>query len=471
MLHVLPTLCIDNVIQQPNGLTWFDASHKCGDNGLEFDEKILMNIKRLREGNREFWFGMAMYRLRTPWIQIIGCYRVDESTTNKYPSLVLCQSSCNSSTFFGYNNFSKACICLSEATDNRINITTCNIRNSSDVYFVYKKYKGNDIEGSGSCAILFCKDGKTKLNATNCQTRGNQIATVCDDNTKAISKSYTESMNLCFARNKLLLHPGTSCRHRNNSIGFYAWSNVFRAEMGVKLTKEEAGSSKPLKCLSGIIDASNNHKYLNIIAKNCSTKLKWAVCRNENQNVTGSFTKSDSSMEKEFDDLTLLKYIGPIVGGVLAIAVTSVVAVLIVRRRRKNDPLEKIDDTKPTECSNAKQGISLHAYIDSNGRKDYTRNSFGMEVIKSAYEGVEEQEQKHTTYCEIGDTYMESSIEEYDTSNNVNRRKQSAHGNLYDTAADIRDPIDPTYNTLERSPNVDNNVYVHSLPSGKSESD
>ncbi|CAC5424489.1 unnamed protein product [Mytilus coruscus] len=61
-----------------------------------------------------------------------------------------------------------------------------------------------------------------------------------------------------------------------------------------------------------------------------------------------------------------------------------------------------------------------------------------MEVIKSAYEGVEEQEQKHTTLFEIGDTYMESSIEEYDTSNNVNRRKQSAHGNLYDTAADIR---------------------------------
>ncbi|CAC5422648.1 unnamed protein product [Mytilus coruscus] len=205
---------------------------------------------------------------------------------------------------------------------------------------------------------------------------------------------------------------------------------------------KEAGSSKPLQCLSGIIDALNNHKSLNITAKKCSTKLKWAVCRKS-----------------------------PIVGGVLAIAATSVVAVLIVRRRRKNDPFVKIDDTKPTECSNAKQGITLHAYIDSNGRKGYTRNSFRMEVIKSAYEGVEEKEQEHSSYCEIGDTYMESSGGEYDTSNNVNRRKQSAHGNLYDTTADIRDPIDPTYNTLERSPNVDNNVYVHSFPSGKSESD
>lgn len=412
-LFRIQSLCIENVIQQPNGLTWFDASNECGDNGLEFDEKILTNITRFCEGSREFWFGMAMYRLRTPWIQIIGCYRVGESATNKYPSIVLCQASCYSSTFFGYNNFSKTCICLYEAPDNRINITTCNIRNSSDVYFVYKKYEGSDIEGTGSCAILFCKDGKTKLNATNCQTRGNQIATVC----------------------------------------------------------EEAGSSKPLQCLSGIIDALNNHKSLNITAKKCSTKLKWAVCRKKNQNMTGSFTKSDSSMEKEFDDLTLLKYIGPIVGGVLAIAATSVVAVLIVRRRRKNDPFVKIDDTKPTECSNAKQGITLHAYIDSNGRKGYTRNSFRMEVIKSAYEGVEEQEQEHSSYCEIGDTYMESSGGEYDTSNNVNRRKQSAHGNLYDTTADIRDPIDPTYNTLERSPNVDNNVYVHSFPSGKSESD
>ncbi|XP_052086497.1 uncharacterized protein LOC127723802 [Mytilus californianus] len=131
-----------------------------------------------------------------------------------------------------------------------------------------------------------------------------------------------------------------------------------------------------------------------------------------------------------------------------------------------------MDDTKPTECSNEKQGITLHAYVSYNEWKDYKRNSFEMEVIKSEYEGVDEKEKEHTSYCDIGDTYMESSVGEYDTSNNLDKRKQSAHGNLYDTTSGIRNTIDPTYNTLERLPTVDNDeFYVHSFPRGRSESD
>ncbi|CAC5423545.1 unnamed protein product [Mytilus coruscus] len=349
--------------------------------------------------------------------------------------------------FIEMNNMplSKSCVCLSEAPDNSTNITTCNIPNSLDVYFVYKKYEGSDIEGTGSCAISFCKDGNTKLNATNCQTRGKRIATVCDNSTtpKAINRTYAESMSLCFKRNRLLLQPGTFCNHINNSNGLFAWSTVFRAEMSAKLTKEEAGNFKPVRCLSGIVDASNSYKTLNITTRNCSTKLKWVVCRKS-----------------------------PIVGGILAIIISSVIAILIVRKRRKNDPFGKMDDTKPTECSNEKEGITLHAYVGYNECKDYKRNSFEMEVIKSEYEGVDEKEKKHTSYCDIGNAYIESSVGEYDTTNNLNKRKQSVHGNLYDTTSGIRNTIDPTYNTLERLPKVDNDeFYVHSFPRGRSESD
>ncbi|CAC5387694.1 unnamed protein product [Mytilus coruscus] len=50
--------------------TWKVASERCGNNGLEFDEKVLKNIP-IQQDN-EVWIGKNIYRLNTSWIEILG---------------------------------------------------------------------------------------------------------------------------------------------------------------------------------------------------------------------------------------------------------------------------------------------------------------------------------------------------------------------------------------------------------------
>lgn len=59
-----------NQAYHKNKKTWTAASDECNGNGLEFDKKMLTDI----EGsvNKEFWIGMAIYRVTTPWIELVG---------------------------------------------------------------------------------------------------------------------------------------------------------------------------------------------------------------------------------------------------------------------------------------------------------------------------------------------------------------------------------------------------------------
>lgn len=50
--------------------TWPAASDRCGSNGLEFDGNILKIIDLVSK--KEFWIGMAIFRVTTPWIEIVG---------------------------------------------------------------------------------------------------------------------------------------------------------------------------------------------------------------------------------------------------------------------------------------------------------------------------------------------------------------------------------------------------------------
>ncbi|CAC5397641.1 unnamed protein product [Mytilus coruscus] len=50
--------------------TWKAASDECGSFGLEFEENVLKNIDALL--GKEFWIGMAIYSVTTPWIEILA---------------------------------------------------------------------------------------------------------------------------------------------------------------------------------------------------------------------------------------------------------------------------------------------------------------------------------------------------------------------------------------------------------------
>lgn len=50
--------------------SWKAASYECGNNGLEFDEKVLLDTHTVLD--KEFWIGMAIYIVTSSWIEIMG---------------------------------------------------------------------------------------------------------------------------------------------------------------------------------------------------------------------------------------------------------------------------------------------------------------------------------------------------------------------------------------------------------------
>lgn len=56
----------------PQGLTWLEASTKCGGKGLEDNDGKLKAIDIPVE--YAFWIGKAIYRELSPWIEALGMY-------------------------------------------------------------------------------------------------------------------------------------------------------------------------------------------------------------------------------------------------------------------------------------------------------------------------------------------------------------------------------------------------------------
>lgn len=64
------TFFVYDQVYRPEQKTWKAASAECGRNGLEFDEMVLKDIDELLD--EEFWIGLAIYVITTPWIEILG---------------------------------------------------------------------------------------------------------------------------------------------------------------------------------------------------------------------------------------------------------------------------------------------------------------------------------------------------------------------------------------------------------------
>lgn len=64
------TIFVYDQVYRPEQKTWKAASGECGRNGLEYDEMVLKDIDELLD--KEFWIGLAIYVITTPWIEILG---------------------------------------------------------------------------------------------------------------------------------------------------------------------------------------------------------------------------------------------------------------------------------------------------------------------------------------------------------------------------------------------------------------
>ncbi|XP_071144025.1 uncharacterized protein [Mytilus edulis] len=147
--------------------TWQVASDRCGNNGLEFDERVLRNIAILQD--KEFWIGIAIYRITTPWIETIGCYEMpDGPEIKKSPSIVLCKKRCETYQFFGYSESTENCFCQHNESSS-FNLSHCIDNNDSKYSFVYKVFTGHVSDnGDGKCTTLSCRPGSNGLKSADC---------------------------------------------------------------------------------------------------------------------------------------------------------------------------------------------------------------------------------------------------------------------------------------------------------------
>lgn len=75
ILHFVDTFCYALDLQRyPDGVTSIDTIDKCGTAGLENDPVVLNKISELND--REFWTGLGIYTILTPWLETLGklCY-------------------------------------------------------------------------------------------------------------------------------------------------------------------------------------------------------------------------------------------------------------------------------------------------------------------------------------------------------------------------------------------------------------
>ncbi|XP_052086599.1 uncharacterized protein LOC127723923 [Mytilus californianus] len=272
--------------------TWKAASFRCGNNGLEFDKKTLKNIAMLQD--KEFWIGMAIYRISTSWIEILG--------TKHGPSIVSCQKQCESYQFFGYSESTKKCFCQHNKDNERnsYNISGCIEENDSNYSFVYKVFTGHvSNNGDGECTTLFCKTGSNGLKSANCNDDTNTARiSRCNDGYKVgWGKPYLTSKQLCLERFQLLLPPETYCQTNNHTFeGIPSWTNVFRAKTEAKLIKAEAGTKELLFCLVGTITEKG---VLHITRRACNDKLQF-VCRiDKASTISSQSVITTTSMDKD----------------------------------------------------------------------------------------------------------------------------------------------------------------------------
>lgn len=49
-----------------------NATLKCGSEGLEHDALILSKLSQLHQ--KQFWIGIGIYKILTPWMEVLGMY-------------------------------------------------------------------------------------------------------------------------------------------------------------------------------------------------------------------------------------------------------------------------------------------------------------------------------------------------------------------------------------------------------------
>ncbi|XP_052059256.1 uncharacterized protein LOC127699905 [Mytilus californianus] len=441
--------------------TWKAASEICSKIGLEFDEKVLTNIAVLQE--KEFWIGMAIYHIATPWIESMGCYSVpDGQEIKKSPSIVLCQKQCVSYQFFGYSESTENCFCHQIKSSSH-NISNCIDNIDSKYSFVYKVYTGHVSDnGDGKCTTLLCSIGGNGLKSANCNDITDTArASRCNDGIiVGWGKPYSTGKQVCLERFQLLLPPDTYCQLNHIFEGIPSWTNVFRAETEAKLTKAEAGTKEPLSCLAGSITGK---RVLNVTRRACNDQLQF-LCRIDEASAPTSSQIVIATRTMKKDSSGSID-IGPVIGGITgAITLLAVLFVMIYCKIRSCGFFKSANtDKQEVQFSKEFYEHSQNPEVRTI-ETPISNKSYGLAPINSSNTYAVVNKIKKNGLQTTEDTYTETSYGEYDRLNVLSKNRTDSKTNLYDSHAGIRNESDPTYDSSNhggRKLQLDNDVYDH----------
>lgn len=480
--------------------TWQAASDECGSNGLEFNEKVLTKNDALVD--TEFWIGMAIYRVISPWIEVLGCSVVpDGEEVTKSPSIVLCQNQCQSYQFFSYSESTGNCFCQ-HYKSSLFNIKGCIATNESKYSFIYKAYTEHVSDnGDGKCTTLLCRSGDNGLKSSNCTgdySRTSKCSTY-DGHESAWGESYSTSRKKCLERFQLLLSPETYCKTNNHSSeGINLWTNVFRAETEAKLTKAEAGTKERLYCLAGSFTEQNAKKVLNLTRRDCSDKLYFACRIDTSSTTTAEYSIVSVEIPEKVESTKLVSgvqdvkpgaassttqsqiiiatqkmkkdssgsfNIGPVIGGIVAAVIFVALLLVVISCKLRSCGFFKT-------TSKDKQQVSFSTAVSEHSQNAEVRTSvtptanesYGLAPITSNNTYAVVNKIKKDGLQIIEDNYTETSFGEYDRLNSVSKRQTDSNTNVYDSHAGIRNESDPTYDSSNhggRKLRLDNDVYDH----------
>ena len=162
---------------------------ECGQYGLENDQHILSSISEF-EG-KTFWIGEKVYHLTLPWMEILGCFTVNNiASTHHNTSLGQCQRQCMVSTYFGYKEETHECVCLRERGINS-SFDSCINEYMGSSFFVYTNFSDSsfvsDLADGKNGMTSSCTNAGQTVNFMKvlCNNTDNFIKGVCEDGNPA----------------------------------------------------------------------------------------------------------------------------------------------------------------------------------------------------------------------------------------------------------------------------------------------
>eukprot|EP00105_Crassostrea_gigas_P038717 XP_019922865.1 PREDICTED: uncharacterized protein LOC105328445 [Crassostrea gigas] len=207
-LFILSTTTLFTEIKPAGDVShsWFDAQNQCLGQGLTIEKD---------KSDQPYWTGV--YRRRTPWINILGCYPdstdILQYVVNKtmiISSVGICQEMCYRKNGYKFAVKMNNCLCIETDvpvnSSNRLSPSDCNFTcgDNTDVIYsgdcggnnAYNLYEIQEVNFTtvDTCLSLQCSSDDTRFIPKKCSE---PLINVCEKINFGVASSWNLSMEQC----------------------------------------------------------------------------------------------------------------------------------------------------------------------------------------------------------------------------------------------------------------------------------